>query len=137
MAISTATTLTLGSMAVGVILALAGATPLAQDRLTSDGHPDLQGIWANDSATSLERPDGFEGKAELTDEEFAALKTRAEELTSASDDAGFVDEVFRAVISGAEEFEPRTALIVDPPSGRIPYPAEATLADIGRGRPSS
>ena len=41
---------------------------------TAHGHPDLQGIWANDSATPLERPDGFEGKSELTEEEFSALQ---------------------------------------------------------------
>ena len=112
---------------------------------TSAGHPDLQGIWANDSATPLERPDGFAEKAVLTDEEFATLKERAAELTSASSDAGFLDEVFRAEANDAVEFESlcagtgnynnfwlteryfenRTSLIVDPPDGRIPYTSEA------------
>ena len=110
---------------------------------TADGHPDLQGIWANDSATPLERPEGFE-KPVLTAEEFAALKQRAAELTRGSSDAGFVDEVFRAVTTGADEFETscagtgnynnfwlterqfenRTSLIVDPPNGRIPFTPE-------------
>ncbi len=89
---------------------------------TPDGHPDLQGIWANDSATPLERPQGFEGTPVLTDEEFAALKQRADELTSESSDAGFVDEVFRAVTAGADESrrrvpEPETTTISGSPSG--------------------
>ena len=118
---------------------------------TSTGHPDLQGIWANDSATPLERPDGFAEKAVLTDEEFAALKERAAELTSASSDAGFLDEVFLAATSDAKEFESlcagtgnynnfwlterhfenRTSLIVDPPDGRIPYTPEARQENGG------
>ena len=36
------------------------------------GAPDLQGIWANDVSTPLQRPSRFAGKAELTDEELAA-----------------------------------------------------------------
>ena len=37
------------------------------------GDPDLQGIWANDVSTPLERPSRFDGKAELTGEELALL----------------------------------------------------------------
>ena len=29
---------------------------------TSDGHPDLQGYWTNDSYVPLERPDEAKGK---------------------------------------------------------------------------
>ena len=39
---------------------------------TPDGHPDLQGVWANNSATPLERPDVWEGKETLTEEEWVA-----------------------------------------------------------------
>ena len=111
---------------------------------TADGHPDLQGIWANDAATPLERPQGFEDRPVLTEEEFAEFQQRAEQLTSESGDAGFLDEVFLAAAGGAEEFETfcagtgnynnfwlterhfenRTSLIVDPPTGRIPYRPE-------------
>src|SRR5437762_11493743 len=41
---------------------------------TAWGHPDLQGVWNNNTSTPLERPTELAGKAELTDEE-------AEELT--------------------------------------------------------
>ena len=39
---------------------------------TADGHPDLQGVWANNIATPLERPKELEGRALLTDQEVAA-----------------------------------------------------------------
>ena len=38
------------------------------------GHPDLQGEWANNTATPMERPASFEGKDALTDEELATLQ---------------------------------------------------------------
>ncbi|MCU1339053.1 MAG: hypothetical protein JWO19_4634, partial [Bryobacterales bacterium] len=38
---------------------------------TPDGHPDLQGVWANNIATPLERPKELEGRALLTDQELA------------------------------------------------------------------
>ena len=40
---------------------------------TSDGHPDLGGIWANNSATPMERPEQLADKVSLTDEELADL----------------------------------------------------------------
>ncbi|MBI3490238.1 MAG: hypothetical protein HY047_00315, partial [Acidobacteria bacterium] len=42
-----------------------------------DGHPDLQGVWTNNSVTPLERPKQWAGKKELTDDELAELKTLA------------------------------------------------------------
>ena len=45
--------------------------------LGADGHPDLQGIWLNSSATPLERPKALEGRPLLTDAEVAELKARA------------------------------------------------------------
>ena len=36
---------------------------------TADGHPDLQGIWANNSATPMERPEQLGDRARFTDEE--------------------------------------------------------------------
>ena len=34
---------------------------------TADGHPDLQGFWANNIATPLERPKELAGREFLTD----------------------------------------------------------------------
>ena len=41
---------------------------------TGDGHPDLQGVWANNMATPLERPKEFANKPLLTDAELAQFK---------------------------------------------------------------
>src|ERR1700693_2527369 len=38
-----------------------------------DGHADLQGVWANNSATPMQRPKGLEGRPTLTDAEVTAL----------------------------------------------------------------
>jgi hypothetical protein len=41
---------------------------------TADGRPDLQGVWANNMATPLERPKELAGKAVLTDAELEQLR---------------------------------------------------------------
>ncbi len=114
---------------------------------TADGHPDLQGVWASDSATPLQRPEELADKPFLTDEEVATLVSRAATLFNGETDAAFGDSVFRAVLAdqadyqsrdGVTEetpegtgnynqfwlidrwFDNRTALIEDPPDGRIP-----------------
>src|SRR5262245_51475008 len=63
---------------------------------TPDGQPDLQGVWANNSATPLERPAELAGKERLTDEEVAMLKQRAARIFNGEGDAAFGDNLFRA-----------------------------------------
>src|SRR3989449_4198104 len=107
---------------------------------TADGQLDLQGVWANNNATPVERPAALAGKPLLTDAEVAALKAKAGELFSGEGDAAFGDDVFTAIVSGAKkftssdagtgnynqfwiadrDFDNRTSLITDPPDGRIP-----------------
>lgn len=112
---------------------------------TADGQPDLQGVWANNIATPLERPKELEGRALLTDQEVAALKKKAHELFgSGNSDAAFGDTVYRSVLANVNgttagfksvdgetgdyssvwtverEWENRTSLITDPADGRIP-----------------
>src|ERR1700735_5320954 len=41
----------------------------AQFPKTSDGHPDLQGVWTNATITPLERPKAFASKPTLNDAE--------------------------------------------------------------------
>jgi hypothetical protein len=126
--------------------------------LGPDGHPDLQGVWLNNSATPLERPKALEGRQFLTDDEVIELRTRADRLfknTNADFAAG--DAVFLAALANVDhfksanstgttfemierEFDNRTSLIVDPPDGRIPpLTAEAqqrrAAADAIRRRP--
>jgi len=50
------------------VLALTAAAPATLPR-TPDGHPDLQGIWANDTVTMLERPSRFGEKDVFSEQE--------------------------------------------------------------------
>ena len=112
---------------------------------TADGRPDLQGIWANNSATPLERPERLVGKESFTDEEVAELEAAATRLFGGGADAGFADTVFNAAVANVEEnvsrdggtgnyssvwmvdrdFDNRTSLITDPRDGRLPPMTEA------------
>jgi hypothetical protein len=106
---------------------------------TPDGQPDLQGVWANNNITPLQRPAQWAGKEFLTDEEVAALKKAAASAVDSGDDAVFGDALVLAAIANTKgkSFEPstgnynnfwlverevdnRTSLIVDPPDGRVP-----------------
>jgi hypothetical protein len=111
---------------------------------TADGQPDLQGVWANNNATPLERPKELAGRAYLTEQEVAALKKKAGELFDGQSDAAFGDQVFVNVlanIDGAKsgftstdghtgdyssvwtverDWDNRTSLITDPADGRLP-----------------
>ena len=60
------------ALGMGVVILRAQA-PLPR---TSDGRPDLQGIWTNSTRTPLERPEEFRGKPFLTAQEAAAYETR-------------------------------------------------------------
>src|ERR1700733_74758 len=66
---------------------------------TADGHPDLQGFWANNNATPLERPKELAGREFLTDREVTALKKKAHELFSGNGDAAFGDNLFQTVLA--------------------------------------
>jgi len=115
---------------------------------TVDGHPDLQGVWANNASTPLERPEIFGDRAQLTDEEFAELMAQAEEILDSGGDALFGDGFLNAVITGeVQSYDPstgnydagwmvdrnlenRTSLIVDPPNGRLPAMTEEGMARV-------
>lgn len=107
---------------------------------TPDGRPNLQGTWANNAATPLERPEQLADKAELSAAEVAEYQAKHDELFDGGGEAAFGDSVFQSVLANDQEhesydpstgnynhfwvvereFENRTSLIIDPPNGRMP-----------------
>ncbi len=121
----------------------------------SDGHPDLQGIWVNNSATPFERPKELEGRAFLTDAEVVELNRRAKKIFgSGTSDAAAPDAYFLAALRNIQEYKSagatdsaervaeleidnQTSIIIDPPDGRLPAYTEAgnrRRAAYGRAR---
>jgi hypothetical protein len=104
-----------------------------------DGRPDMQGVWANNNMTPLQRPPQFGGRATMTDAELADLKKKVKALMDGGD-AFFADELILAALDGQTKFrsadtqtgnydqtwlservfDNRTSLVIDPPDGRIP-----------------
>jgi len=68
---------------------------------TPDGHPDFQGVWANNTVTPLQRPKQWEGKQRLTDAEIADLQNIAAQITENDGDAQFGDGFILAVLNGS------------------------------------
>ena len=143
-----AAALVLGSLAVVSLAAQSGASPGAAPagwkvpRL-ADGHPDLQGVWGNNSVTPMTRPTQWKDKAALTDAELEELKRTAQQFIDQGGDAifgNFVQLMLDARDKGAfkqvsydpstgnynqfwmadREWDNRTSLITDPPDGQYP-----------------
>jgi len=113
---------------------------------TIDGHPDLQGVWENNTITPVERPEVFGDKEFLTDEDVAFLERRLNEIYAAGEDALFGGGVLAAVFSGEiVSYDPstgnydsqwmarrtihrRTSQIIDPPNGQYPPRTEEAIA---------
>src|SRR5262245_39118236 len=98
----------------------------AQTAKTPDGHPDLQGMWLNDTATPLERLKDWASRATLTDAEAREYEKRYQLDRTAAltrdtpefelDVAGDLD----TYVPGRLLPGNRTSIITDPKDGRIP-----------------
>ena len=64
-----------------------------------DGHPSLEGVWENNSATPLERPPQFANKPMLTDGELADLERRAKTMFSPEAEATFGDALYLTLLA--------------------------------------
>jgi len=144
------------SVVVAVMIASAwlGLPAIAQENWrpprTVDGKVDLNGVWANNAATPLERPESLVDRATFTEEEVARLRASAERLFGGADDAAFADGVFNAALADIERnvsrdggtgnyssvwmvdrvFEDRTSLITDPLDGKLPSLTSEAVARI-------
>src|SRR3954464_5953255 len=131
-------------VAMAVMVGAGAAAPAAQKwtaTRTADGHPDFQGVWANNTVTPLQRPKQWEGKARLTEADIAELQTFARQITENDGDAQFGDGFINAVLNRIAKpgsYDPgtgnynrfwvverdwhdrRTALITDPADGKLP-----------------
>src|SRR5215472_4096828 len=73
---------------------------------TADGQPDLQGVWANNNVTPLERPAALAGRPLLTDAELAASKVKPADLFCRPADAPLPADASHAVLSRATHSNP-------------------------------
>ena len=137
--------------AVLVAVGLAAATVAAQSAGTAgwqvprtpDGHPDLQGVWANNGITPMTRPTQWKDKASLTAKEVEELKQILAKYVDQGGDAIFgpiVQLALNARDTGNfnqtsydpttgnynqfwmadRDIDNRTSLIIDPPDGQFP-----------------
>src|SRR5580692_4756137 len=112
--------------------------------LASDGRPDLQGFWANNNATPIQRPKEIADHPVLTDAEVQAMRQKADEMFTGKVDAAFGDQIFLTTWANVKGrkigftstdgetgdygsewndhrvWDNRTSLITDPADGRFP-----------------
>ena len=101
---------------------------------TPDGHPDLQGLWDYRTATPLERPRDLPDKAFFTDQEAADFEKRTAERRDnvvAVHPPAWLDYGSKVLA------DRRTALIVDPPNGRVPALTAAAKARMTAMNPAN
>ena len=128
---------------VAVLVATSAAAQSAASE-SADGHetpwgdPDLQGVWGSSGATPMERPDEYQGRETLSDEEVAQIRgetaARNDQLlradaqrTQAGGNVGAYNNFWME--RGARSN--RTSMIVEPPDGR--FPPLTPAGQIARG----
>ena len=133
---------------VTIVLSLAVPPTSAQSSTdtmpmrTADGQPDVSGTFTFRTITPFERPEQFRGKETLGREEAAAFEA-SERIRQNRDlfdpekgSGGYAPRADGGVLSYNEFWyergieltsDKRTALVVDPPGGRLPPRTEAAL----------
>ena len=101
-----------------------------------DGRPDLQGVWDFRTATPLERPERFDGRDVLTEEEAAQIEAGAALFEQAVDrppPEGSVGAYngFWLDFGTKVGDDRRTSLIIEPTDGRLPALAEGVRRQVG------
>ena len=101
----------------------------AHAQTTPWGDPDLQGTWSNLSAVPVERPAALANKSFFTKDEAAdvernALATTLNNVAGAIATSGEFNEVWLESGKGRVPRSLSTALVIDPPDGKIPYTPE-------------
>ena len=133
---------TIGDLVLGTMIAIVqlevgatGQSPLQATKATgakapwtpprtTDGRPDVQGVWSNASIIPLERPKELEGKQYLTPAEANAYEAKVFGRTSregplAPGQVGTYNDFWWDADSKRAQNN-RTSIIVDPPDGRVP-----------------
>jgi hypothetical protein len=134
-------------MGLALGLTLASATTLAagayQPPRTSDGQPDLQGVWTNATLTPVERPKAMGNKLVLSEAEALQMEKRMQDFAAESDrPSDLSKELPKGNVGGYNVFwfdpankvasvkgERRSSLIVAPEDGQVP-----TLSAAGQQR---
>ncbi len=144
------------ALALMAAATMASAPAAAQGRTwttprTPDGKPDISGTFTFSTITPLQRPDALAGKDTLTVQEAADFEASENKRLNrdlfdpekGAPSAGYAPRAQGGVLSYNEFWyergsqmtkDKRTSLVVDPPSGRIPF-TEATMkrnAENGR-----
>jgi hypothetical protein len=118
---------------VALVLVCGAGAAQAQTFRTPWGHPDLQGIWNNQTVVPFERPPELAGKEFFTEKEAAELERthlkRLNDLVATFEpisacigtEASCVAELATVLDDSRIGPNRRTALVMDPRDGRIPF----------------